>query len=147
MSRFKLAGLLRVRTVQEEQARRDLGSAQVQLQRAGEQVRSRQQALSSAGAPPSGPASVFLAGLAARTSLAAAVTEAQALRELSVNELGYARDQWLHARMRARAVERLSERHDLEEQVALGRSEQAASDDLAGARHAAARVLRERGQA
>lgn len=147
MSRFKLAGLLRVRAVQEEQARRDLGSAQVALQRAGERVQQRREALASAGAPPSGPASVFLAGLASRTSLAAAVTEAAALRELSENELGYARDQWLHARMRARAVERLSERHALEEQIALGRAEQAVSDDLAGARHAAARVPGERGHA
>ncbi len=49
--------------------------------------------------------------------------------------------------MRARAVERLSERHALEEQLVLGRAEQAVSDDLAGARHAAARVQRERGQA
>ncbi|KQX69519.1 flagellar FliJ family protein [Angustibacter sp. Root456] len=147
MSRFKLAGLLRVRTVQEEQARRDLGSAQVQLRRAGEQMRQRQQTLASAGAPAGGSASVFLAQLATRTSLAAAVAEAAALRELSESELGYARDQWLHARMRARAVERLSERHAVEEQLALGRAEQAASDDLAGARHAAARVLRERGQA
>ncbi|MGN6302491.1 MAG: flagellar FliJ family protein [Angustibacter sp.] len=147
MSRFKLAGLLRVRTVQEEQARRDLGRAQVQLHRAGEQVRQRQEALASAGAPAGGPASVFLAQLATRTSLAAAVTEAAALSELSENELGYARDQWLHARMRARAVERLSERHALEEQVALGRAEQAVSDDLAGARHAASRRQYERGQA
>lgn len=147
MSRFRLAGLLRVRAAQEAQARRDLGAAQVQLHRAGEQVRQRQEALSGAGAPPSGPASVFLAGLAARTSLAAAVTEAAALREVSETELGYARDQWLHARMRARAVERLSERHAMEEQLLLGRAEQAVSDDLTGARHAAARVHRERGQA
>jgi flagellar FliJ protein len=147
MSRFRLAGLLRVRAVQEEQARRDLGHAQVQLHRAGERVRLRQEALGAAGAPASGPAAAFLAGLATRTSLAAAVNEAAALREVSQSELGYARDQWLHARMQARAVERLSERHALEEQIALGRAEQAASDDLAGARHAAARTERERGQA
>ena len=147
MSRFKLAGLLRVRTVQEEQARRDLGAAQVRLQRSGETLRQRQEALAGAGAPPSGSAAVFLAGVAARTSLAAAVNEAVALRATSDLELTYARDQWLHARMRARAVERLSERHALEEQAAFGRAEQAVSDDLAGARHAAARVARERGQA
>lgn len=147
MSRFRLAGLLRVRAVQEEQARRDLGAAQVRLQRAGEQVRQRHDALAAAGGPPSGSASVFLAGVASRTSMAAAVGQAMALREATDSELAYARDQWLHARMRSRAVERLSERHAEQEQVALGRAEQAFNDDLAGARHAAAGFRRERGQA
>jgi flagellar FliJ protein len=147
MSRFRLAGLLRVRGVQEEQARRDLGAAQVRLHRAGDQLRDRQQSLSSAGGPPSGSASVFLAGVAARTSMAAAVSQAAALREASEGELTYARDQWLHARMRARAVERLAERHEAQQQVELGRADQAFNDDLAGARHAAAALQRERGQA
>jgi flagellar FliJ protein len=145
VSRFRLAGLLRVRTVQEEQARRDLGVAQRRLVRAGDDVLHHHQALSSAGAPPGGSASVFLAGVAARTSLAAAVGQAVALRESASTELGIARSEWLDARVRARAVERLAERDRLEQVTAQGRAEQAASDDLAGARHAARQ--RERGRA
>jgi flagellar protein FliJ len=146
MSRFKLAGLLRVRAVQEEQARRDLGASQVRLQRATDQLRQRHEALAAAGGPSGGSASVFLAAVASRSSMAASVSHAAALLQATEGELSYARDQWLHARVRARAVERLAERHAADEQVAAGRAEQAFNDDLAGARHAAATFERERGR-
>lgn len=137
MSKFSLAGLLRARTVQEEQARRSLGQAQAHLTAAAGAVQHRRAALVAAGMPTDAHASVFLAGVAARSSIAASVNEAIALRQNSVDGLDQARSDWLQARMRARAIERLAERHREAEQLDVARAEQAASDDLAGARHAA----------
>jgi flagellar protein FliJ len=135
MSRFKLSGLLRARTVQEEQARRELGAAQTRLSAAGTAVQHRQAALAAAGGPPSGSASVFLAGVAARAGMAASVGEALALREACDDGLQEARSEWLQARMRARAIERLAERDRAQRLLERGRAEQALSDDRAGARH------------
>ncbi len=137
MSKFKLAGLLRARTVQEEQARRDLGAAQSRLSAASTAVQHRQAALASAGAPHGGSASVFLAQVASRASLAVSVSDAVAARALMADDLDDARSDWLKARMRARAVERLAERDRLLRQQERARTEQLLSDDLAGARHAA----------
>jgi len=135
MSRFRLAGLLRVRGVQEEQARRDLGEAQGQLQRALRSISEQQRTLEQAGAPASGPAPVFLAGAAARAGMAAAVNDSVAYSLAREHDLDRARSQWMQARMRARAVERLAERARELEQAGQLRAEQLLSDDLAGARH------------
>ncbi len=137
MSRFKLSGLLRARTVQEEQSRRELGAAQARLSAAVNAVHDRHNALSAAGPPPGGSGAMFLAGVASRASMAASVNQALALRELSVDGLDEARSEWLAARMRARAIERLAERDRLLRQQERAKAEQALSDDLAGARHAA----------
>jgi flagellar FliJ protein len=141
MSKFSLAGLLRVRTVQEEQARRDLGVAQVRLSAATTTVEHRQAALAAAGAAPGGPAAVFLAGAAARASMAASVGEAVALREASQAHLEQARSEWLQARMRHRAIERLEERHRAARAAERAAVEQTMVDDLTGARYAAAKQV------
>ncbi len=135
MSRFSLKGLLRVRTVQEEQARRDLGAAQGEVERALRSVIDHQHAVAHAGPPPSGPAHIFLAGAAARAGMAAAVNDAMVCATISEQVLDQARSAWLEARMRARAVERLADRHRENELAEQARGEQLLSDDLAGARH------------
>ncbi len=137
MSRFTLAGLLRARAAQEEQARRALGTAGARLAGANATVQHRQAALASAGAAPDGAAALFLAGVAARASLAASINEAAAASRLMAEEVDDARSQWLQARMRARAVERLAERDRLLRQQERARAEQVLSDDLSGARHTA----------
>ncbi|GAB3596291.1 hypothetical protein GCM10027446_22890 [Angustibacter peucedani] len=136
MSKFKLSGLLRARTVQEEQARRELGQAQSRLSAASVAVQHRQASLASAGAVQSASAPIFLAQVASRAALAASVNDAIATRALMADGLDEARSDWLKARMRARAVERLAERDRLLRQEERARAEQALSDDLAGARHA-----------
>lgn len=135
MSRFRLAGLLRVRTLQEEQARGRLGGAQVRLTAAQQHLLRSQALLAAAGPPTAGEASVFLASVASRAALASAVDAAVTLRATAGDELDGARSQWMQARLRARSIERLGERHEAEQAAELGRLEQAASDDLAGARH------------
>lgn len=135
MSRFSLKGLLRVRGVQEDQARRDLGAAQGQLERAIRSMRDQHDVIASAGPPPSGPAEVFLAGAAARAGMAAAVNDAVAYSAACEQDLQQARSEWMQARMRARAVQRLAERAREADQVEELRVEQLLSDDLAGARH------------
>jgi flagellar FliJ protein len=137
MSRFKLSGLLRARTVQEEQARRELGAAQARLTAATTAVQHRQASLTAAGSAPGGAAPLFLAAVASRASMAASVNDALATRQLLLDGVDDARGDWLQARMRARAVERLAERDRLVRQAERARAEQALSDDLAGARHAA----------
>jgi flagellar FliJ protein len=135
VSRFTLAGLLRARTVQETQARRELGAAQATVAASQAEVQLRELTLSNAGPAPSGPAEVFLAGAAARAAMAAAVGDALVAQAVTQDALGAARSAWLEARLRARAIERLAER-DREARVAeAGRAEQLVSDDLAGARH------------
>jgi flagellar FliJ protein len=137
MSKFALTGLLRARGVQEEQARRSLGGAQSRLSTAQAVVLRRTADLSNAGAAQSGPAAHFLAGVASRAAMAAAVGEAMLARQTSEQDLDAAREQWLHARMRARAIERLAERHREAQLAERARADQLASDDLSGARHAA----------
>lgn len=135
MSRFTLTGLLRARTAQEEQARRDLGSAGARVAGANATVQHREAALASAGPVPDGAAALFLAGVAARAGLAASVNEALAVSRLMADEMDDARRRWLQARMRMRAVERLAERDRLLRQQERARAEQVLSDDLSGARH------------
>ncbi|GAA4344764.1 flagellar FliJ family protein [Angustibacter luteus] len=137
MSKFALSGLLRVRGVQEEQSRRELGQAQARLSAAQATVLRRSSSLDAAGAVPGGPAPHFLAAAASRSAMVAAVSEAIAAREISQQDLEQAREQWLQSRMRARAIERLAERHREQQAAARARADQALSDDLAGARHAA----------
>ena len=101
MSRFALSGLLRVRGVQEEQSRRELGQAQARLSAAQATVLRRTSSLDAAGAVPGGPAPHFLAAAASRSAMVAAVSEAIAAREISQQDLEQAREQWLQSRMRA----------------------------------------------
>ncbi|WP_426561197.1 flagellar export protein FliJ [Angustibacter sp. McL0619] len=137
MTKFALSGLLRARGVQEEQARRSLGGAQSRLSTAETTVLRRTSELQGAGSAPSGPAAHFLAAVAARAAMAAAVGEAVLARSVSEQDLDAAREQWMQARMRARAIERLAERHREAQLAERARADQALSDDLSGARHAA----------
>ncbi|GAB3681730.1 flagellar export protein FliJ [Angustibacter aerolatus] len=135
MSAFRLAGLLRMRNLAEEHARRDLGSAQREALTAHERVVAHRAELAGAGAPSGGDAAVFLAQVAARSAMASAVTVAVSEAGLADASLEHARDTWMQARARARAVERLEERHQEQEVAEAGRAEQLANDDLTGARH------------
>jgi flagellar biosynthesis chaperone FliJ len=146
MSRFPLSGLLRARNVQEEQARRVLGAAQARMTQAEQDVVRRRARLQDAGPVSSGPGAEFLAGVAARAAMAAAVTDALLLREVSGSELEQARSSWLEARMRARAIERLAERDRAARQAERARAEQLTADDLAGSRHATGGPLASGGQ-
>jgi flagellar FliJ protein len=135
MSRFTLVGLLRARSAQEDQARRQLGMAQVRVTGAERALAERTTALAAAVGLPDADAPVFLAHIAARASLAAQVNQAIALRDVVAQDLVGARSGWLQARQDERAVERLAERHAQAQRVERLKKQQLASDDLSGARH------------
>jgi len=138
MSAFKLAGLLRLRARHEEAARRDLGTAQTAALQAKAAARASAEHAHEVADLESGTALAFLAAQSSRSAAFASLADADEAERQSQVRLGDARDQWQAARSRARAVERLAERHESRERSALARLEQVESDDRSGARAARA---------
>lgn len=134
MSAFRLSALLRLRSMQEDDALAGLGRAQQSLTSAGAATTAARQAVRAAGPAPSGPAEVFLAGAAARAALAVAVTESVASEESAVREVNAARGAWQDARSRSRAVGRLAEKQKEQQRADQARREQAQADELTSAR-------------
>jgi flagellar FliJ protein len=134
VSGFRLAALLRLRSMQEDDALAGLGRAQQTLAAAGLATTAARQAVRAAGPAPSGSAAVFLAGAAARAALAVAVSDSAALEEAAGRDVGAARGAWQNARSRSRAVGRLAEKHEEQRRTDLARREQAEADELASAR-------------
>jgi flagellar protein FliJ len=134
VSGFRLAALLRLRTMQEDDALAGLGRAQQTLAAAGLASGAAREAVRAAGPAPSGSAAVFLAGAAARAALAVAMSDSAALEDAAGRDVDTARGAWQDARSRSRAVGRLAEKHKEQQQADLARREQAQADELTSAR-------------
>jgi flagellar protein FliJ len=134
MSGFRLSALLRLRSMQEDDALAGFGRAQQTLASAGAAATAARKAVRAVGPAPSGPAAVFLAGAAARAALAVAVTESVALEEAAARDVDAARGAWQDARSRSRAVGRLAEKYEEERRGDMARREQAQADELTSAR-------------
>jgi len=134
VSAFRLAALLRLRAMQEDDALAGLGRAQQALASAGVATTAAREAVRVAGPAPDGSAAVFLAGAAARAALAVAVSDSVALEQAAARDVYAARGTWQDARSRSRAVGRLADKHEEQRRVDLARREQAEADELASAR-------------
>lgn len=134
MSKFTLAGLLRLRGVQEDQAAAALGAAERQAQAADDRARRTAQRLSGSDLPSAVDGATFLAAAASRLSLSSLLTEetekACVARSVALEK----RADWSHARQAERAVELLEEHHEEWERVEDLRVEQLVLDEVAGRR-------------
>ena len=133
---FRLGQVLRVRRLQEDQARANLLVANKAARRA-EQVVDERLAEYATRAIPAGPQSydAFERALFLLDSAAAGVTLARAAHREALDFVEERRNEWLDARRRVAALERLEERRRVEHDIEVRRDEDRFVDDLVVARH------------
>lgn len=129
---FRLAALLRVRRLQEDQAAAELARSNRAASEA--QKRSAQATARLAGSTfdTSVPVSVWQALAASRAAMRRDLADADAVVELRRVAARAAEDAWLAARGRVKTFERLEERHDAQVAVEELADEQKALDEAAG---------------
>ncbi|MDT0165141.1 flagellar FliJ family protein [Actinotalea sp. AC32] len=137
MSAFRLAGLLRLRQMQEEQAAADLARANAARARAEERRRDTEAMLNDAGLPERSDELAWRAAVAARASLAGMLTESVLTVRSAAAVVDDANAAWSAARTLTTTLGKLEERHDREVRLAEDRAEQLVLDETAGRRAAA----------
>lgn len=110
--RFRLAGLLRVRKLQEEQAAAELGRAVGSREQARARAAQAGQELSGHNTPTNVDIATWRAVLAARTALHQNVLLATAAVDTAQRAVTEREDEWQAARVRAVPLEKLEEKHD-----------------------------------
>lgn len=128
---FRLAGLLRVRRLQEEAAAERLSRASVAAEQTRAHDRRVRAALSAAGSEAADVRS--LAALAAsRVAARAMLAELEGVQRLREQELAEAREEHTEARRAVRGLDRMAAAHELRRRAEEERAEQAALDEIAG---------------
>lgn len=142
MSTFRLAGLGRLRRLQEDHAAAEL--ARRATDRRGAERRTAEARDKLAGTVLAGTADpqTWRAAVAARAATSSLVIAAQAAAETARGLEAEAQTQWTTARKRSKTVEKLAERHRAEETLAELRAEQQVLDELATQRAARRREER-----
>ncbi|WP_182112597.1 MULTISPECIES: flagellar export protein FliJ [unclassified Actinotalea] len=135
---FRLAGLLRLRGMQEEQAAAELERANASLRAAERRERRSAQALAAAELPERSDEITWQAAVAARAAASGLFTEAVAARDVVDFRVRRATDDWSDARARALMIRKLADRHEAVVAVEELRSEQLALDEAALRRAGAA---------
>lgn len=133
MGKFSLAGLLRLRRLQEDQAAAELAVARSSARDIAARRAMAHARLASGDAAVATPAELF-AIAATRSSSSGMLAELAELQELGRSELEAARARHDAARRAARSIEKLEERHILAVTVDELRVEQRAIDELAAKR-------------
>lgn len=131
MTKFSLAGLLRLRSVQEDRAAADLGTAERERSQAEHRVRETTDRLAGTQLPSGVDGPTWLAAAASRLTLGALLeddTEHLAQAEERADER---RADWTRARQAERSVQRLEEHHAALDQAAELAAEQRALDEVA----------------
>lgn len=132
MSGFTLAGLLRLRQVQEDRAAAELGHAERERVRREERARATGDRLAASHLPLEADESSWLAAVASRLTLHALLDEDTQQAAAAQGAAAASRAQWTAARQAERSVERLEEHHETRERAAELKSEQQALDEIAG---------------
>ncbi|HEY0118547.1 MAG TPA: flagellar export protein FliJ [Cellulomonas sp.] len=134
MSRFTLAGLLRLRGLREDEAAAALGAAERAAAAADMRARHTAERLSGTDLPSAVDGATFLAAAAGRLSLSWLLIEdtdrVHVARAVAVER----RTEWSRTRQEERAVERLEEHHEERERAQDLRAEQVVLDEVAGRR-------------
>jgi flagellar export protein FliJ len=128
-----LATVLRVRRIQQDAARADVGRAQAALGRATEEVDRRRAQLAASTAPVGGSAPAYLAAVTGRLALAADAAAARSYLDEARASLAERVDAWADTARRVRPLERLEEAHAESLRAAELRRGQALGDELAAA--------------
>jgi flagellar FliJ protein len=132
--RFRLAGLLRLRTLQEEQAAATLAVANAATARARDDRDAADSYLAGHAFPTYADPAMWQASLAARVSLAGLVEEAGATLAVAERRAEIATADWSAARTQVATVDKLAERHAAAVQAEDERAEQLHLDEVAGRR-------------
>lgn len=131
MSRaFRLAGLLRFRKLQEDQAAADLAVAHAARRAAAQRQSRADGALADHGFDPVEEAGAWLSSVATRAALRSLASEAGAATELAGIEVTRREDAWTQTRRQLVPLEKLSEKHAEREAVEDLRQEQIVLDEI-----------------
>lgn len=131
---FALAGLLRVRAIQEDQAAAELAEAHRRERAARVRAGDTARALGCVFPPDSADVASWHATVAARLALSALLIERTAAQDAAEEVTASRTADWTAARGRTRSVERLAERHADKVRVEEDRAEQLLLDEVAGRR-------------
>lgn len=131
---FRLAGLLRFRQAQEDQAAAALARANSRHQAHEDRVDRVRSALTGAPSDP-GSAAALRASAAARSSARSMLLELHGLGEAAAADVAAAGVELVAARKTAASLEKLAEKHLVEEQRSFLHADQLFLDELASARH------------
>ena len=127
---FSLAGLLRLRQIQQDQAATGLAGARSRSSSVRAREASARRSLAEGDAPISSSASLR-AVAAARSSSHSMLTDLQNLSRMAETEEATAREEFIAARTRSVGLEKLQARHDAEVHTADLRAEQLTLDEIA----------------
>ncbi|NMR21043.1 flagellar export protein FliJ [Cellulomonas fimi] len=136
---FRLAGLLRLRKLQEDEAAGRLALANAEL-RSAEAVRVGTQATLAAHSMPDGDRLAFARGVAGRAALGGLVTEAVTVAGAAADVARVRTGEWSATRSRSVALEKLEDTHRAEVRSEDDRQEQLALDEIASRRAASVGV-------
>lgn len=138
---FRLASLLRLRSLAEERAAAELAETAARRTRAEARRADTSVRLGAASMPAQSDELHWRAAIAARAALAGLLTEHTTDVHVADREVEAAQGVWADAKQRARTIEKLEERHVAEVRAEDERLEQLVLDEIAGqsARRAALR--------
>ncbi len=134
MSAFRLAGLLRLRSLAEEQAAVELAGATRARDAAVARRVATEEALGAAQFPLGSNPTAMRAVIASRLALSGLLVEQRALTVAAQQVMDERADDWSAARTRTRTLEKLEEKHVTAETEADQRAEQIVLDEIAGRR-------------
>ena len=137
---FRLAGLLRFRQAQEEQAAAALAQANARRRDQAARVSDVRAALDGAATDP-GSSTALRASAAARASSRSMLVELSALEATAEDAAEAARENLVATKKTAASLEKLAERHHHERQGELLREDQLFLDELASSRAASGTQL------
>ncbi|WNB85241.1 flagellar FliJ family protein [Cellulomonas sp. ATA003] len=128
---FRLAGLLRLRTMQEEQAAARLAAANGALRVAEQRRTATLGSLAGHAMPPTGDAGAWSVAVAGRSALRHLLADAAVDVHHAGEEVGAHTAQWSAARSRSVGLEKLQDQHRAAVAADDARAEQIALDEVA----------------
>lgn len=128
---YRLAGLLRLRKLEEDQAAADLAVANAARRAALARQADSDGHLANHDFDPTTQLSAWRSAVAIRASLRSLAVESAAAASLAATEVDQREMAWADARRRAVPLEKLAERHEEAEKVEDLRLEQIALDEIA----------------
>lgn len=131
MRPYRLAGLLRLRKLEEDQAAADLAVANAARRAALARQADSDGQLANHDFDPTTQLSAWRSAVAIRASLRSLAVESAGAAALASTEVNQREMAWADARRRAVPLEKLAERHDEAEKVEDLRLEQIALDEIA----------------
>ena len=141
MSAFRLAGLLRLRALAEEQAAVELAGATRARDAAEARRAATESALGSAVVPRGADGQAMRAVIASRLALSSLLVDQRTLTAAAQQVMDDRAEDWSSARTRTRTLEKLEAKHHAAETEADLRAEQVVLDEIAGRRGGARPTL------